>query len=181
MDPVPPAAASPLDSARLLQRALKLLASRDYAEKELRAKLQPRAAAVEDLDGVLQRLRELGFLNESRFAERKAADAAVRRVVGRRRAEKELEERELDPATIARAVEVAYEGREESAMALEHLERRLSAMLSGNGLEEPGTLQRAYRKLRRAGFDHAACVVALRAHSRLAADLDEFAPDDEAT
>lgn len=165
--------------ADLFQRALKLLAARDYAERELREKLAARAASAEDTDAVVARLRELGFLDESRFAERKAGDAAARRLVGKRRVMKELEAKELDPATIAQAVDAAYEGRDERDLALAHLERRLSAMLSGKGLEEPRTLHRAYGKLRRAGFGHAATVAALRAHSRLAEDLDEFASDDE--
>ncbi len=165
----------PLSPAALLERAFKLLAARDYAERELRERLAARAGSEKDMDAVVARLRELGFLNESRFAERKAADAAGRRLVGRQRAARELEARELDPSVVAQAVDAAYAGRDETAMASAHLERKLSAMLLGNGLEEPRTLQRAYGRLRRAGFGHAASVAALRAHSRLAADLDEFA------
>lgn len=174
-----PSAKKPLNPAELLERALKLLAARDYAERELRERLAARAGSEEEMDAVVARLRELGFLNESRFAERKAADAAGRRLVGRQRVARELEARELDPSVVAQAVDTAYAGRDETAMALAHLERKLSAMLSGNGLEEPRTLQRAYGRLRRAGFGHSASVTALRAHSRLAADLDEFAAGED--
>lgn len=168
-----------LDRDDLFQRALKLLATRDYAELELRAKLEPRASSADDVDAVLARLRELSFLDESRFAERKATEAAARRLVGKRLATRELESRALDAATIAKAVDAAYEGRDETSMARAHLERRLSAVLSSKGLEDPRALQRAYGRLRRAGFSHAATVAALRSHSRLAADLDEFAGGDD--
>ncbi len=164
----------PLSHAELLERALKLLAARDYSEHELRARLEARAGSAGDVGDILARLRGLGFLDESRFAARKAADAATRRIVGKRRVIQELEARELDPAAIAQAVDTAYEGTDEAAMALAHLEKRLAPMLRQQGLEDPRTLQRAYGRLRRAGFSHASSVAALRAHSRLAADLDEF-------
>lgn len=168
-----------LDRADLFQRALKLLATRDYAERELRARLEARARSEDDIDAVLARLRELGFLDESRFAERKAADAVTRRLVGKQRVAKELEARELDSSTIAQAINTAYEGRDETAMALAHLERKLSTTLTSNELEDPRALQRAYGRLRRAGFGHAASVAALRAHSQLAAEIDEFAGGDD--
>ncbi|MCC7340086.1 MAG: regulatory protein RecX [Bryobacterales bacterium] len=179
MDADRPAPLEPPTRADLLQRALKLLATRDYAELELRHRLSAHADSGSEVDGVLARLRELGFLDESRFAERKAVDAVSRRLVGKRRIASELEARELDPATIAQAVNAAYEGRDEAAMALAHLEKRLSSFLSDDKLEDPRALQRAYGKLRRAGFGHAASVTALRAHSRLAANLDEFTSGDE--
>lgn len=163
-----------LPHAELLERALKLLAVRDYSEHELRARLEPREAAEGDVDQILTRLRDLGFLDESRFAARKATDAATRRLVGKRRVLQELEARELDPATISQAVERAYEGTDEAAMALAHLERHLAPMLREKRLEDPRGLQRAYGRLRRAGFSHASSVGALRAHSRLAASLDNF-------
>ncbi|MCC6264477.1 MAG: regulatory protein RecX [Bryobacterales bacterium] len=175
MDVDRPAPQEPPTRADLLQRALKLLATRDYAELELRHRLSPHAASEDEIGVVLARLRELGFLDESRFAGRMAADAVSRRLVGKRRITGELEARELDPATIALAVGAAYEGLDEAAMALAHLEKRLSSLISDDKLEDPRALRRAYGKLRRAGFGHAASVAALRAHSHLAADLDEFA------
>ncbi|MCZ2154033.1 MAG: RecX family transcriptional regulator [Bryobacterales bacterium] len=168
-----------LPHAELLERALKLLSVRDYSEHELRARLEPREAAEGDVDQILTRLRDLGFLDESRFAARKAADAATRRLVGKRRVLQELEARELDPTTISQAVERAYEGADEDALALAHLEKHLAPMLREERLEDPRGLQRAYGRLRRAGFSHASSVGALRAHSRLAASLDDFEAADE--
>lgn len=176
---MPPQKRAPLEASQLLDYALKLLGARDYAEKELRARLGSRAAAEADVDGVVARLRELGFLDESRFALWKAEDAASRRMVGKRRIRQELEGREIDKDAIDRAMESAYEGREEAAMALAHLETRLSTFLREGALEEERTLRRVYGRLRRAGFRHADAVSALRVHSRLAARMDDLAPDDD--
>jgi regulatory protein len=176
---MPPQKRPTLDASELLNYALKLLGSRDYAEKELRSRLSSRAAAEPDVDHVVARLRELGFLDESRFARVKAEDAASRRLVGRRRILLELEGREVESEVIERVVEEAYEGRDEAALALAHLETRLGSFLREGALEDERTLQRAYGRLRRAGFRHADVVTALRAHSRLAARMDEFAPDAE--
>lgn len=169
----------PPDHDDLLEYALKLLAGRDYSEHELRARFERRSASIARTEDTLARLRDLGFLDESRYAARKATDAATRRIVGKRRVVRELEGRELDPDVISRAVESAYEGTDEPAMALAHLERHLGLLLRGSGLEDPRALQRAYRRLRSAGFGHASSVRALRAHSRLAENLDEFAGDDD--
>lgn len=168
-----------LNAGELLNHALKLLGSRDYAEKELRTRLSSRAAVETDVDEVVARLRELGFLDESRFARGKAEDAASRRLVGKQRIALELESREVEREVIERVVEEAYEGRDETALALAHLETRLGSFLREGALEDERTLQRAYGRLRRAGFRHADVVTALRAHSRLAARMDEFAPDAE--
>jgi regulatory protein len=169
----------PFTASELMDYALKLLGARDYAEKELRSRLSSRAAAETDIDHAVARLRELGFLDESRFARGKAEDAASRRLVGKRRILGELEGREVEKEVIERAVEDAYEGRDEAALALAHLETRLRNFLREGALEDEKTLQRAYGRLRRAGFRHADVVAALRMHSRLAARLDEFAPDDD--
>lgn len=155
------------------------MASRDYAERELRDRLAPRAESESDIESVLAKLREAGYLNESRFAERKAADAIGRRVVGKRRLTHELRARELDESVISRAVGEAYSGVAEESLALQHLEKRLASLCSGDALEDPRTLKKAYGRLRRAGFDHPATVSALRKYSQLAATLDEFASADE--
>lgn len=170
---------SPLGPPALLEKALRLLASRDYAERELRDRLAPRAASEADLDAVLAKVRDAGYLNETRFAERKAADAIGRRAVGKRRLTHELRARELDEGVISQVVGEAYESVGEESLALQHLEKRLSASCTGDALEDPRALKKAYGRLRRAGFSHATTVAALRKYSQLAASLDEFVSADD--
>ncbi len=53
----------------LRDRALRLLARRDYAQAELRAKLAPHAGADDDLAALLGQLAESGFVSDTRCAE----------------------------------------------------------------------------------------------------------------
>ena len=53
----------------LRERALRLLARRDYAEAELRAKLAPHAGADDDLAAVIGQLASVGYVSDSRCAE----------------------------------------------------------------------------------------------------------------
>lgn len=168
-----------METDALLAYALKLLGGRDYAEKELRARLSARAEGAEAVDTVILRLRELGFLDERRYAAWKAEEALGRRIVGKRRLAQELAAREVEDEVIREAVETSYQGQDEAALALAHLEKKMGGLLREGGLEDERTLMRAYGRLRRAGFRHADAVAALRAHSRLADRMDEFASGDD--
>ena len=53
----------------LRDRALRLLARRDYAEAELRAKLAPHAGADDDLAALVGQLAASGFVSDTRCAE----------------------------------------------------------------------------------------------------------------
>ena len=53
----------------LRDRALRLLARRDYAAAELRAKLTPHAGADDDLAALLDQLAASGFVSDTRCAE----------------------------------------------------------------------------------------------------------------
>jgi regulatory protein len=55
--------------SEIYQIALRILARRDYACKELQHKLQERGYNKEDIAPVLQKLLEQKFLNDARFAE----------------------------------------------------------------------------------------------------------------
>jgi regulatory protein len=61
----------------LLALALNLLSRRDHSEAELRRKLSPKGFSAEELDTVMTRLRNAGYLDDRRFAH-SFAEAAIR-------------------------------------------------------------------------------------------------------
>jgi regulatory protein len=61
----------------LLALALNLLSRRDHSEAELRRKLSTKGFSAEELDAVMTRLLDAGYLDDRRFAH-SFADAAIR-------------------------------------------------------------------------------------------------------
>lgn len=174
----PPKPPRLLDRTQLLEKALRMLGTQDYARNEMRRRLQPRAADPADVPWVLGRLEESGFLNDARVAEQKAVLARDHRLLGQRRARQELRAKLLTPDAVEAAIQQTYQGTDEAALALQFLQRKSPGLLTGQQLEDPKQLQRAYGRLRRAGFSHAHATQALRRYSQLAANLDDFASDE---
>jgi regulatory protein len=74
-----------LNAADPLPAALRLLAVRDRSEAELRSRLARRGFAAEAVEAALERCRQLGYLDDVRFArERARALLAAGRAVGPR-------------------------------------------------------------------------------------------------
>lgn len=169
---------APLTRDELLEKALRLLGNQDYARAEIEARLRTRARVEADVAWAMSKLSEAGFLDDARVAGRKARQAREHRLIGRKRAEEELRIRKLEESAIAAGIDSAYAGVDEGDLALQFLREKLAGFLRGEKLEDPKQLQRAYGRLRRAGFTHADSVSALRKHSRLAMNLDEFASDE---
>ena len=153
-------AASQYNRAR--ERALYLLGLRDYACKELEQKLyaeaDPAVAA-----SVVARLREVGLLDDERYAARLARSLSEGKHYPRRRIEQELRRRGVDPLT-AQTVAEELDGEDfEQALAL--LERKYY-----NKLNDPDDRRRVTAALARRGFSYGAI--------RRAMDALEI-PDDE--
>lgn len=169
----------PLDRDQLMAKALKLLGQRDYAQAELQDRLNRRAASAEDVAWVLAQLQSANFVNDVYVAERRAVTGKEQRLVGRRRVAQEMAAQRLDPEAIEQGLSAAYDDVDEDQLALRFLREKLSPFLLDNKLEDAKQLQRAYGRLRRAGFPHASTIRALRQHSELAGSFDEMAGDDE--
>ena len=97
-------------------KAFRLLTLRAHSEKELRAKLHAGGFADAVVEQVVQRCRELGYLNDEAFARQRARVLAVSRLAGDRRIAFDLRERGIDAGLSARAIaEVRGEFDEEEA------------------------------------------------------------------
>jgi hypothetical protein len=79
-----------LDADALWQYALKILAGRAHSAGEMREKLRRRAERAGDVDEALSRLKDLGYLDDRRFAEGFAAARLAGDGLGRTRVTQDL-------------------------------------------------------------------------------------------
>src|SRR5260370_34773699 len=87
--------AAPLDPAkareRVFARAAKLLAAKPRSVAELRERLlEGRGATKTNVDQVIERLREYGYLDDAKFAQSYASNRVQQRPIGRRRLQRDL-------------------------------------------------------------------------------------------
>lgn len=90
------------------ETAVAMLSRRPYSGAELRRALERKFPDSTDLPGVLARLRQLGYLDDAKFAEAYAASLARVRNYGRHRVRRELKSKLVDYRVIDRAVENAF-------------------------------------------------------------------------
>jgi regulatory protein len=145
----------------LYEYALKALSRRPCSEKELRERLTRRAADPQDVQPAIERLRQVGYLDDARTAESHAYFKKELEGLGRRRVLSELQRRGIDSQTAERTVNEAYRDSDELELIRQYLKRRLGSRLEGP-LEDPKELARLYRGLLRAGFSSGRIGEALR-------------------
>ncbi|MCP9470597.1 MAG: recombination regulator RecX [Nitrospira sp.] len=76
------------------------LAARDRTSLQVRHLLHRRGIPQAQIERVVRRLFQLGYLNDRAYAERWIAGRLARRPMGRERLKAELTEKGIDPATI---------------------------------------------------------------------------------
>jgi regulatory protein len=168
-----------LDAAGLFEYAVRVLGGRAHAAGELRAKLSRKAAAAADVDPVLARLKDLGYLDDKRFAESFAAARKDNQGLGKTRVIRDLRARRVSGAVADRAVRSVYAGANEEAMIDAYVRRKYRNAPSGTVFQAPKDLAAAYRRLIHAGFESGPVIRALK---KFAADpelLDRFEPEPE--
>lgn len=141
-----------LDASELFDYALKTLGARAYSSSELRQKLLRRAADEQDIDGVMSKLKEYGYLNDRRFAESFTTTRRDDRGQGQMRVLRDLRQRRVAPKLAEQVVKQAYEEADEVKMIEEWLARKYRSVNLGEYLQEEKHLASAYRRLRYAGF-----------------------------
>ena len=80
----------PLDYAAAKEKALRLLEFRSHSEYEMRTKLLHAGAKAEDIDGIMDFLREYSLVNDRIYAQRLAADLSKLKKFGGYRIKSEL-------------------------------------------------------------------------------------------
>jgi regulatory protein len=151
-----------MEGGELFDYAVKYLALRACSTEELRGKLRLKAAHFGEIDGILDRLKDIGYLNDARFAESYASNRVENDGFGRMRVLSDLRGRRVTGKLAEQAVEQVFEGKTEAGMIDAFIERRMPSIHGKGKIEDERELARAYRRLRRAGFSSGGTVSALK-------------------
>src|SRR5580704_5689527 len=162
-----------LDKNGLMTFAARSLSARALTISELRDKLNRRAAEPSDVDEVLARLKESGYLNDQRFAESYASWRRDDGGFGKTRVLRDLMARRVAPAVAKQASEAAFREADEVAMIEAFLARKYRGKDLGALLKEEKHLAAAYRKLRTSGFSTGNSVRVLKRYAAQAELLED--------
>ena len=157
-----------------LTAALRMLARRPYSIAEMRQALEKKCPQSEQVSAAIARLRELGYLDDRKFAEQYAYSLAQNRAFGPHRLRRELKAKLVNYQEIEPAVERVYQ--ETPAQTL--LEQALAKKL--RTLRLPLTRARFHslcQSLMRLGFNAGDIIKAVRARPELQPVAEELEPD----
>jgi len=168
-----------LDGESLWSYALKVLAGRAHSTGELREKLRRRAERLSDIDDVIARLKDNGYLDDRRFAEGYAAARLSNDRLGQGRVIQDLRQRRVAPAVAEKTVRQVYEEVDEQALIDEFIRKKYRVAPREGLFQDEKDLAAAYRRLLRAGFRTGDIVRALKRFAKDPDLLDSFEPPEE--
>ena len=175
-----PQASAPLTIEGLLAYSARVLSARAQTTSELRQKLTRRAAERSDVDEVIRRLKENGYLNDGRFAESFANWRRDNEGFGKTRVLRDLMSRRVAPELAKKAIETAYRGCDETALIEQFLQRKFRGKNLGALLQDEKHLASAFRRLRTAGFSAGGSITVLKRYAAEAERLEEMNEDEAA-
>jgi regulatory protein len=157
---------------QLLNLALRALGGRAHSTGELKQKLLKRASAPEDVEAVLAKLKQAGYLDDRRFAEHYAAARLENQGLGKMRVLRDLRQRRVAGKLAEQVTERTYQDTNEPELIKAFLERKYRGKRLVSFLAEEKNLAGAYRRLIYAGFSSGASIKALKEFSKQAEALD---------
>ena len=163
-----------LEMDGLVAYAARTLSARAQTSSELREKLKRRAVREPDVDLVIARLKDAGYLNDQRFAESFANWRRDNDGFGKARVMRDLMNRRVAPAVAKRASEEAFKEADEVSMIEQFLARKFRGKDLGTLLQEDKYLASAYRRLRGAGFSVGNSIRVLKRYAAEADRLEEL-------
>jgi len=161
-----------LDANALWSFALKVLGGRALSTAELKEKLRKRAEDPSEIDGVVARLKEYGYLNDPAFAESYSTARRDNQGFGKARVLRDLRQRRIAPAVAEKAVEQSFGGTDETALIEQFLERKYRKIALVEYLQEDKHLASAYRRLQYAGYSSGASIRVLKRYAARAEELE---------
>jgi regulatory protein len=161
-----------LDSGKLLDYALRTLSGRAHSLGELREKLKRRAENADDIDGVMLKLKESGYLNDRRFAEGFASSKLSNQGFGRMRVLRDLRQKRVAPKLAEQVVEQTFRETDETQLVESWLERKYRGKPLSTLLSNPSTLATVFRRLRYAGFSASVSIRVLKRYAQAAEELE---------
>jgi regulatory protein len=166
-----------LDQEALTNYALRALGGRAHSAGELREKLRQRAERAHDVDAVLAKLKEAGYLDDKRFAENYAAARLENQGFGKMRVLRDLRQRRVAPNLAQQVTERTFQSTDETDLIEAFLKRKFRGKQLGPFLADPKNLAAAYRRLRYAGFSSGASIRVLKRYASQAEELDSLESD----
>jgi regulatory protein len=140
---------------------------------EVRRKLVAKALDPDDVEGAMAKLREYGYLDDSKFAEHYASMRKENQGLGKGRVVRDLRQRRVAPALAEKAVATAFEGSDEVQMIEQYLARKFRSVNLREYLRDPKHLASAFRRLQYAGFGSSASIKVLRRYADRAEELED--------
>lgn len=168
-----------LDETGLLDYAARILGMRAHSLGELREKLRRRASQLGDVDNVLKRLKEIGYLDDKRFAENYAANRLSGEGFGKMRVLRDLRQRRVAPALAEKVVNETYRATDEEALIEAWLARKLRSKNLPEWLSVDKNLASAFRRLRTAGFSGSNAIRVLKRYTKQAGALEDINDPEE--
>jgi regulatory protein len=169
-----------LAGEELFEYAVQCLGRRSFASEELRVKLKTRAAKASDVEAAIVRLKDIGYLNDERFAESFALNRAENDGFGKMRVLSDLRARRVTPKVAEKAVAQVFEDRSESEQIEAYIDRRMPSLRGDRKIEDERELAKAWRRLRRAGFSSGAALQALKRVAARPETIEEPPEEEEA-
>jgi regulatory protein len=128
-----------------------MLAARPRTEMQLRERLMQKPWANRKLiDECIRRLKEMGYVNDGRFAENYASHRLSVRPVGRARLARELALKKVDRKTIDFTLDQVFDDTGEDGL----IDRAIQKRLRTHGrLADRGDAKRMFDHLARLGFE----------------------------
>ena len=129
--------------------AVKALARRARSTDDIRLLLEKKKAGKKQIEAVLKRLRENGYLDDARFARYFASAKLDNDLHGKERVRRDLKGRGLKDEIAHEAVSKAYQDVDESELLRRYLKRKV---VLSRPLSKPSAVASLYRRLLHAGF-----------------------------
>lgn len=170
-----------LAGEELMNYAVRVLGGRALSSGEMRQKLLRKAENAAEIDGVLSRLKDLGYLNDKRFADSYATARLENQGFGRMRVLRDLRQRRVAPAVAEKAVQQVFEETDEVALIESFLERKFRGRDLAATLADEKKLASAYRRLRLAGFGAGNSIRVLKRYAARAAELEDAEPPEDSS
>jgi regulatory protein len=158
-----------------LTTGLHMLARRTYSIAELRRALERKSFPSEQVDAAIARLRELGYLDDRKFAEQYAYSLAQNRAFGPHRLRRELKAKLVNYQEIEAAVAHAYQETPAPTLLEKALDRKVRSIRLPLTRSKFHSLCQALMRL---GFNAGDIIKAVRARPELAPVADDFEPAD---
>ncbi len=163
-----------LSSDELFAYAVKKLERRAASEGEIRTSLVSRALEQGDIDGVIARLKDYGYLNDQRFAEAFAAARLENEGFGQSRVLRDLRQHRVASDLAERTVTKTYSNKDELALIEQFIRRKYRTAAREGLFASDKELAAAFRRLVRAGFTTGNSIRVLKSFAANPDLLDAF-------